>query len=64
MDKTNNLKYDSYTFDDELIKHISDHQTWISFDSDAENYAFQEWLESEGMIAFNDWKERVKDDTQ
>ena len=48
----------------EITYYLKDHETFLSFNCDVYNMAFQEWWENQGHIAFikyfNDNKEHYK----
>lgn len=56
MEKTPE-KFKDYTFKTEMRLHLADHETFLSFNSDWQSEAFEDWLSTEGMSHFAKWLE-------
>jgi hypothetical protein len=57
-------KFTDYTIKSEVDFHVAEHQTLLSFNSDWQSEAFQDWLSSEGMKRFAAWLKNNKEKYQ
>lgn len=48
------------TIEKAITRHAHEHETFISWNNDCQNIAFQDWLCSEGLLNFEKWYEKNK----
>lgn len=44
-----------YNIRNQIIRDVADNECFISFIDDSLSYAFDEWINTEGMKAFYEW---------
>ena len=51
-------KFNDYTIKREITRQVREHEVFISFNSDIQAEAFQDWLVYEGAKLFGEWAEQ------
>jgi hypothetical protein len=56
--------FDDLTIREEIKFRVAEHQTLLSFNSDWQSEAFEDWLHAEGMNQFVSWLNQNREDYQ